>query len=107
MPRRERRDAFPRKGELIMNMRKNVLVAALALGGIAFAGTSMATGEAPAAVAAAQSQMNASAMNWFGGETYNGAPALDVTAALVKAGGGARSEEHTSELQSPLNLVCR
>ncbi len=27
--------------------------------------------------------------NWFGGPIYNGAPALTVTAALVKAGGGA------------------
>lgn len=31
----------------------------------------------------------AGGMNWFGGATYTGAPALDVTAALVKAGGGA------------------
>lgn len=85
-----------------MNMRKNVLVAALALGGIAFAGTSMATGEAPAAAAAAQSQMNASAMNWFGGETYNGAPALDVTAALVKAGGGASNFKFSTALVSML-----
>src|SRR3989454_7584413 len=27
--------------------------------------------------------------------------------ALVKSQEGARSEEHTSELQSPCNLVCR
>jgi len=27
-------------------------------------------------------------MNWFGGPVYTGEPALDVTAALVKAGGG-------------------
>lgn len=27
--------------------------------------------------------------NWFGGPVYDGAPALEVTAALVKAGGGA------------------
>ncbi len=29
------------------------------------------------------------AKNMFGGPVYNGAPALDVTASLVKAGGGA------------------
>src|SRR2546426_4414112 len=29
------------------------------------------------------------------------------TGALIRAGGNARSEEHTSELQSPCNLVCR
>src|SRR5690348_3929410 len=99
---------------MTMNMRKNVLAAALALGGIAFASVAISA-EAPAA--APQAQMNASAMNWFGGETYLGAPALDVTAALVKAGGGAdkfsfstalvsmRSEEHKSELQSHVHLV--
>src|SRR5688500_16009200 len=32
---------------------------------------------------------------------------LLCTAALVALGVGARSEEHTSELQSPCNLVCR
>jgi hypothetical protein len=30
----------------------------------------------------------AAGMNWFGGPVYKGEPALDVTAALVKAGGG-------------------
>ncbi|MEO6799304.1 MAG: hypothetical protein ABI178_05160 [Rhodanobacter sp.] len=85
-----------------MNMRKNLLVAALALGGIALAGTSMAAGEAQAAAPAAQSQMNASAMNWFGGETYNGAPALNVTAALVKAGGGASDFSFSTALVSML-----
>src|SRR5256885_2049100 len=28
-------------------------------------------------------------------------------AAVARSGTGARSEEHTSELQSPCNLVCR
>src|SRR2546426_9660801 len=32
--------------------------------------------------------------------------AADFAAAFVKLGAG-RSEEHTSELQSPCNLVCR
>lgn len=35
------------------------------------------------------SDMNSGEMSWFGGPVYNGAPALEVTAALVKAGGGA------------------
>ncbi|MGO4999130.1 hypothetical protein [Oceanisphaera sp. W20_SRM_FM3] len=34
-------------------------------------------------------QQQQSAMNMFGGPIYSGDPALDVTAALVKAGGGA------------------
>src|SRR5256885_16089225 len=33
--------------------------------------------------------------------------ALEHEAALVVAGLDVRSEEHTSELQSPCNLVCR
>ncbi len=85
-----------------MNMRKNVLVAALALGGIAFAGTSVAAGDAPTTAPAAQSQMKQSAMNWFGGESYNGAPALTVTAALVKAGGGASNFSFSTALVSML-----
>src|SRR2546426_5203277 len=47
-----------------------------------------------------------------------GLDAMELTAQLAVApaaraalwrsrGGGARSEEHTSELQSPCNLVCR
>jgi hypothetical protein len=84
---------------MTMNMRKNVLAAALALGGIAFASVAISA-EAPAA--APQAQMNASAMNWFGGETYLGAPALDVTAALVKAGGGADNFSFSTALVSML-----
>src|SRR2546426_6759593 len=30
-----------------------------------------------------------------------------VPVAVLVSGGGTRSEEHTSELQSPCNLVCR
>src|SRR2546426_7621248 len=32
---------------------------------------------------------------------------LSDASAFGSAGAGARSEEHTSELQSPCNLVCR
>src|SRR5205807_7672280 len=35
------------------------------------------------------------------------APELEAARASVKGGGKPRSEEHTSELQSPCNLVCR
>ncbi|HXD38447.1 MAG TPA: hypothetical protein VN624_17455 [Rhodanobacter sp.] len=82
-----------------MNMRKNVLVAALALGGVAFGGVAMSA-EAPAA--APMAQMNASAMNWFGGESYLGAPALNVTSALVEAGGGASDFSFSKALVSML-----
>jgi hypothetical protein len=41
-------------------------------------------------------------MNWFGGETYNGAPALEVTAALIKAGGGVEEFSFAHALVSML-----
>jgi len=40
--------------------------------------------------------------NWFGGDVYDGAPALTVTAALVKAGGGANNFNFATALVSML-----
>lgn len=40
--------------------------------------------------------------NWFGGPVYNGEPALEVTAALVKAGGGAEHFSFATALVSML-----
>lgn len=40
--------------------------------------------------------------NWFGGPIYNGQPALPVTAALVKAGGGPQHFEFSQALVSML-----
>jgi hypothetical protein len=40
--------------------------------------------------------------NWFGGPVYNGEPALEVTAALVKAGGGA---EHFSFAKALVSML--
>ncbi|MGH8121262.1 MAG: hypothetical protein ACREPT_00640 [Rudaea sp.] len=82
-----------------MNMHKNILAAALTLGGLAFGGIAIAA-DAPAAAPA--SGMYASSMNWFGGVTYSGAPALDVTAALVKAGGGPSEFTFSKALVSML-----
>lgn len=82
-----------------MNMRKNVLVAAMAVGSLAFGGMAIAA-DAPAAAPA--SHMSASSMNWFGGHTYTGAPVLDVTAALVAAGGGASDFTFSKALVSML-----
>ena len=78
-------------------MNKTVFALAVAL---AFTGASVA--QAQTAAPAAHTTMNASAMNWFGGATYNGAPALDVTAALVKAGGGAADFSFAKALVSML-----
>ncbi|MDE1887490.1 MAG: hypothetical protein KGI32_05075, partial [Gammaproteobacteria bacterium] len=43
-----------------------------------------------------------SGTNMFGGPIYSGAPALNVTAALVKAGGGAENFEFSTALVSML-----
>lgn len=59
---------------------------ALMLGNAAFAAT-------PPAKAAS---------NWFGGPVYHGAPALEATAALVKAGGGAENFKFSTALVSML-----
>ncbi len=40
--------------------------------------------------------------NWFGGPVYDGAPALEATAALVKAGGGAENFTFSAALVSML-----
>ena len=83
-------------------MNKTVFALAVAL---SFGAASVAQAQtAPAAPmpAASSSAMSASAMNWFGGPSYNGAPALDVTAALVEAGGGAADFSFAKALVSML-----
>lgn len=78
-----------------MNKTIFALALTLALGGI----TTVRAQTAPATPA---HSMNQSAMNWFGGATYNGAPALEVTAALVKAGGGASNFDFATALVAML-----
>ncbi|WEN15627.1 hypothetical protein PY254_02825 [Rhodanobacter sp. AS-Z3] len=78
-------------------MNKTVFALALAL---TFGGLTAVQAQ-PAQTTPAHT-MNASAMNWFGGVTYNGAPALDVTAALVEAGGGASNFNFATALVSML-----
>jgi hypothetical protein len=78
-------------------MNKTVFALAVAL---SFGAATVA--QAQTAPAAPMQQMSASAMNWFGGPTYNGAPALDVTAALVAAGGGAADFSFAKALVSML-----
>ncbi|MEB2311827.1 MAG: hypothetical protein OZ928_08240 [Polyangiaceae bacterium] len=62
---------------------------------------------APAAAAGPASAnepmaMPAGTMNWYGGEAYLGAPALDVTAAFVEAGGGPEKFSFAKALVSML-----
>lgn len=54
------------------------------------------------AVAASPAAAPHAEMNWFGGPVYSGAPALDVTAALVEAGGGAKDFSFATALVSML-----
>src|SRR2546426_9307523 len=44
---------------------------------------------------------------WVGSLPARGFPPVSVTVRFNDIEGNARSEEHTSELQSPCNLVCR
>src|SRR5438270_5115398 len=43
----------------------------------------------------------------FGGQCHRPADSRPIGRRAERGGGGARSEEHTSELQSQSNLVCR
>jgi hypothetical protein len=51
--------------------------------------TAAATPPSSASIASYMASNQQAGDNWFGGAIYNGKPALAVTAALVKAGGGA------------------
>lgn len=52
--------------------------------------------------ALAQSDSDEKTANWFGGPIYDGEPALEVTAALVEAGGGADNFSFSDALVSML-----
>ncbi len=73
-----------------MNSRLNIKALPLALLGLVLSAGAVAADQAAAPT------------NWFGGSVYDGAPALDVTAALVKAGGGAENFSFPAALVSML-----
>lgn len=77
-----------------MDIFKKLRLAPLALGAIVCGGLMIAP--------AAAEQMPAAGTNWFGGPIYSGAPALEVTAALVEAGGGATEFSFSTALVSML-----
>lgn len=83
----------------MMKTRMNLVAAALAISGFAFGGVAIAA-DAPTMAQMAQKAQSGS--NWFGGAVYSGAPALDVTAALVEAGGGAADFSFAKALVSML-----
>ncbi|MBV8082505.1 MAG: hypothetical protein JOY86_05920 [Candidatus Eremiobacteraeota bacterium] len=67
-------------------------VAILSAGAMALAATGTDTGQ--------DTMVNGEMHGRFGGPVYNGPPALDVTAALVKAGGGAANYSTATALVS-------
>lgn len=79
-----------KNAELALRGNLRMLLAWLTafLGSLAFAGAAMAAG--------------GMAMNWFGGPVYDGPPALEATAALVAAGGGADNFTFPAALVSML-----
>lgn len=64
--------------------------------GLLFGGVAMAADNAPATTASTH------VMNWFGGPAYLGEPALEATAALVAAGGGAENFDFGNALVAML-----
>lgn len=70
------------------NMHKMLIWLSALVGSLAFAASAMAAG--------------GMAMNWFGGPIYDGPPALETTAALVAAGGGADNFTFPAALVSML-----
>ncbi|MEO7149009.1 MAG: hypothetical protein ABIY40_03625 [Rhodanobacteraceae bacterium] len=81
-------------------MRINMLAAALAVAGLAFGATTVAA--EPSSGTTAAGTYGTATSNWFGGPIYNGQPALEATAALVKAGGGAQHFSFAKALVSML-----
>lgn len=73
-----------------MNTKAHFKVISMALLGLFLSTGAMAADQSP------------TPKSWFGGPVYQGAPALDVTAALVKAGGGAENFTFPAALVSML-----
>ncbi len=82
-----------------MNMHKEYLLAAVLASTGLLLGVPVADAAEGTTSAAPMAQ---SGVNWFGGPVYSGAPALEATAALVKAGGGAENFEFSKALVSML-----
>jgi hypothetical protein len=82
-------------------MKRYVLLAAATAVAFLFAASVMA---APASDDMQHSKVNKhqQTMNWYGGPAYLGEPALEATAALVKAGGGAENFSFSKALVSML-----
>lgn len=82
-----------------MNRHMNSLVASLIISGFGFGSVAMAADPPMMGQMAKKAQ---SGSNWFGGPIYSGAPALDATAALIAAGGGASDFRFAAALVSML-----
>lgn len=76
--------------------------AAIALTACATTGTTDSTGAADDTAQHEQDAAPETVMNWYGGPAYVGEPALEVTAALVRAGGGVQDFSFATALAAVL-----
>ncbi|MGH8396780.1 MAG: hypothetical protein ACRETA_00855 [Gammaproteobacteria bacterium] len=84
-------------------MNRHVIkLATIGAAAMLMAGGAFAQNYGDSATSAATPAHQIADTNMFGGPIYNGAPALTVTAALVKAGGGAENFEFSKALVSML-----
>lgn len=84
-------------------MRRTLtLTAATALAGLVATSTLAAQAKSTSSTPPAQHSMAQATVNWYGGPAYLGAPSLEATAALVKAGGGAAQFSFAQALVSML-----
>ncbi len=97
------------KAQKLMLASATLLAASLALTGCNDSSDNADAAQAATAPAATQTATTATqnaqqemTMNWYGGPAYMGKPALAVTAALVKAGGGADNFSFAAALVSML-----
>lgn len=81
----------------VSNKFTRTQIALVASLGLLFGGANITT-----ANAAQNTTASTHVMNWFGGPAYMGEPALEATAALVAAGGGAENFDFAAALVSML-----
>ncbi len=84
-----------------MKTQTGITVALLSAATLVFGGVAMAQ-DAPLGPEVLSQKAPAAGMNWFGGPIYSGDPALEITAALVEAGGGASDFGFSKALVSML-----
>src|SRR5699024_10051219 len=85
-------------------MKKYFLFGLVAMATLALAACASTnpSGQSDSSAMAEQDNAQDMVMNWYGGPAYTGAPNLEATAALVRAGGGADNFSFAQALVSML-----